>query len=121
MHAEVAPQAVAAAAERLKPEAERRRKREAQRERRKHRVRIDYMPGDEALRILLECQRGALSETIDALIRAADVSARETQIVVSAACDMIRFGATRPDGARRLREAVDRLEEACAVLMQEAP
>lgn len=58
----------------LKPDAERRRKREAQRERRKNRVRIDYMPGEEALRILLECQGccGTLSETIDYLILAAD-------------------------------------------------
>ncbi len=38
----------------LNLDAARRRKREAQRERRRSRVRIDYMPSDEALRILLE-------------------------------------------------------------------
>lgn len=53
-------------------DAERRRKREAQRARRRGRVRIDYMPSAEALRILRECARGTLSETIDELIRAAD-------------------------------------------------
>ena len=56
----------------LNLDAARRRKCEAQRERRRNRVRIDYMPSDEALRILLECRRGTLSNTIDNLILAAD-------------------------------------------------